>query len=71
MKELREKFIKCLDEERKTNVELDEKLYEVERGMFRDVMKDLDFKSELHNLIWLYSSLMDVYIKNGTCKLCI
>ena len=63
-KELRENIIKCLDEERKTNVKLDKKLYEVEMDMFRDVMKDIDLKfeyrSELHDLIWLYSSLMDI-----------
>ena len=62
IKELREKIIKCLDEERKTNVKLDKKLYEVE--MVRNVIKDTDLKfgypSVLHDLIWLYSSLMDV-----------
>ena len=63
MKELREKIIKCLDEERKTNVKFDKKLYEVEKVMFRDVMKNIDLKYELHDLIWLYSSLMDVFIK--------
>ena len=63
MKELREKIIKCLYEERKINVELEQKFYEVERDIFRDVMKDLDFESELHNLIRLYLSLIDLNSK--------
>ena len=65
-KELRENIIKCLDEERKTNVKLDKSLYEYEKDMFGYVMKDivlfdLEFenRSELRDLIWLYSSLMD------------
>ena len=68
IKELREKIIKCLDEERKTNVELDKRLYEVEMDMFRDVVKGIDsyfeypyeYPSKLRDLIWLYSSLMDI-----------
>ena len=58
-KELRENIIKCLDEEK-----LDKKLYEVEMDIFRDVMKDIDLKfeyrSELRDLIWLYSSMMGI-----------
>ena len=64
MKELREKIIKCLDEERKTNVKLDKKLYECEKDMFNNFMKDIIFEfgypAELDHLIWLYSSLMDI-----------
>ena len=71
-KELRENIIKCFYEERKTNVKLDKKLYEVEMDMFRDVMKDIDLKfeyrSEFHDLIWLYSSLMDIDKKIGKCE---
>ena len=52
--------MKCLDEERKTNVKLDKKLYEVEMDMFRDVMKDMDLKFNLNDLIRLYSSLMNI-----------
>ena len=41
-KELREKIIKCLDDERKTNEKLDKRLYEFELNMFRDILKDID-----------------------------
>ena len=64
IKEIQEKIIKCLDEERKTNEELDIKLYEVELLKFRNVIKDIflefEIRSELRDLIWLYFSLMDI-----------
>ena len=40
-KEVREDIVKRLDDERKTNVELDKRLYEVELDMFEAVMIDI------------------------------
>ena len=45
-KELRENIIKCLDDETKTNVELDKRLYEYEKDMFSYVMKDIVLEFE-------------------------
>ena len=67
-KELREKMIKCLDDERKTNEKLDKRLYEVEMNMFRDILKDTgsyfvyrsQIVSKLRKLFCLYSNLMDI-----------
>ena len=41
-KEVREDILKCLDDERKTNVKLDKRLYELEMDMFVVLMKDID-----------------------------
>ena len=67
-KELRTNIIKCLDDERKTNENLDKRLYEVEMVMFRDIVKDIhlnvehgsEMPSKLRKSFWLYSILMDI-----------
>ena len=50
-KELRKNVIKCIDDERKTNEKLDERLSEVEMVMFRDILKYIDsyieYRSEM------------------------
>ena len=67
-KELRENIVKCLDDERKKNVKLDKRLYEVEIDMFEVVVKDIKSRlgrtskslSKLQDLIRLYSTLIDI-----------
>ena len=45
-KELRRNLMKCLYDERKTNEKLDKRLYEVEKVMFREIVKDSDLYFE-------------------------
>ena len=65
-KELREDIVKCLNEERKTDVNLNKRLYDLEMDKFVDLMKDIDsycqseLVTKLRDLIWLYSYLMDI-----------
>ena len=65
-KEVREDIVKCLDDERKTNVKFDKRLYELEMDMFLVLMKDIDLYchselvTKLRDFIWLYSYLMDI-----------
>ena len=66
-KELRENIIKVFEDERKTNENLDKILYRHEKYMFGGVMEYIDLFnlelencSELRDLIWLYSSLLDI-----------
>ena len=67
-KELLENIVKCLDDERKKRVKLDKRLYEVEIDMFEVVVRDIKSRpgrpskslSKLHDLIRLYSTLMDI-----------
>ena len=74
-KEFREDIVKCLDDERKTNVNLNKRLYELEMDMFVVLMKDIDsychseLVSKLHDFIWLYSYLMDIDKKMQFMKL--
>ena len=75
-KEGREDIVKCLDDERKANLEIDKRLYELELNMFTVLMKEIDWYidyhsetvSKLRDFIWLYSYLLDIDKKNGICE---
>ena len=41
-KQIREDIVKCLDDERKINTNLNKKLYELELDMLLVLMKDID-----------------------------
>ena len=79
-KQIREDIVKCLDDERKINTNLNKKLYELEMHMLLILMKDIDsyfvrnseIATKLQDFTRLYSYLMDIdrkmeFVKIG-CK---
>ena len=67
-KQIREDIVKCLDDERKINTNLNKRLYELEMDMLLILMKDIDsyfvrnseIATKLQDFTWLYSYLMDI-----------
>ena len=66
-KQVREDIVKCLEEEKKKNTELNKRLYELELDVFLVLKKEIhsyfevrsEIDTKLHDFIWLYSYLMD------------
>ena len=67
-KQIREDIVKCLDDERKINTNLNKRLYELEMDMLLILMKDIDsyfvrnseIATKLQDFTWLYSYLMAI-----------
>ena len=67
-KQIRKDIVKCLDDERKINTNLNKRLYELDMDMLLILMKDIDsyfvrnseIATKLQDFTWLYSYLMDI-----------